>query len=205
MGDLTLETIEEIFTQKTKEDEPLGNDPESGEPVWIKKGPYGHYVQLGDSKTRKGIPKNYPLSDVDLDYGLQLLALPRTVGVHPESGETITADYWCYGPYIKCGKQNATLRGPETPLDVSVEKSVELLANRNKKSSELRTLGDHPGTGESLVVKDGRYGPYISDGKVNASLKGDLTPENITLEQAVELINQKRVAPKKKRTRKKKK
>ena len=205
MGDLTLETIEEIFTQKTKEDEPLGNDPESGEPVWIKKGPYGHYVQLGDSKTRKGIPKNYPLSDVDLDYGLQLLALPRTVGVHPESGETITADYGRYGPYIKCGKLNATLRGPETPLDVSVEKSVELLANRNKKSSELRTLGDHPETGESLVVKDGRYGPYISDGKVNASLKGDLTPDNITLEQAVEIMNQKRVAPKKKRTRKKKK
>ena len=205
MGDLTLETIEEIFTQKTKEDEPLGNDPESGEPVWIKKGPYGHYVQLGDSKTRKGIPKNYPLSDVDLDYGLQLLALPRTVGVHPESGEMITADYGRYGPYIKCGKQNATLRGPETPLDVSVEKSIELLANRNKRSSELRTLGDHPETGESLVVKDGRYGPYISDGKVNASLKGDLTPDNITLEQAVELMNQKRVAPKKKRTRKKKK
>ena len=205
MGDLTLETIEEIFTQKTKEDEPLGNDPESGEPVWIKKGPYGHYVQLGDSKTRKGIPKNYPLSDVDLDYGLQLLALPRTVGVHPKSGETITADYGRYGPYIKCGKQNATLRGPETPLDVSVEKSIELLANRNKRSSELRTLGDHPETGESLVVKDGRYGPYISDGKVNASLKGDLTPDNITLEQAVELMNQKRVAPKKKRTRKKKK
>ena len=205
MGDLTLETIEEIFNQEIKDDEPLGNDPESGEPVWIKKGPYGHYVQLGDSKTRKGIPKNYPLSDVDLDYGLQLLALPRTVGVHPESGEMITADYGRYGPYINCGKQNATLRGPETPLDVSVEKSVELLANRNKRSSELRTLGDHPETGESLVVKDGRYGPYISDGKVNASLKGELTPDNITLEQAVELINQKRVAPKKKRTRKKKK
>jgi len=145
---------------------------------------------------------------------LQLLALPRTVGVHPKSGETITADYGRYGPYIKCGKQNATLRGPETPLDVSVEKSIELLANRNKRSSELRTLGrsselrtlgDHPETGESLVVKDGRYGPYISDGKVNASLKGDLTPDNITLEQAVELMNQKRVAPKKKRTRKKKK
>ena len=205
MGDLTLETIEEIFKHEMKDDESLGNDPESGEPVWIKKGPYGHYVQLGDSKTRKGIPKNYPLSDVDLDYGLQLLALPRTVGIHPESGEKITADYGRYGPYIKCGKQNATLRGSETPLDVSVEKSVELLANRNKRSSELRTLGDHPETGESLVVKDGRYGPYISDGKVNASLKGDLTPDTITLEQAVELINQKRVAPKKKRTRKKKK
>ena len=205
-GDLTLEAIEEIFNEEVKEDEPLGNDAESGESIWIKKGPYGHYVQLGDSKTRKGIPKTYPLSDVDLEYALKLLALPRTVGVHPETEEPITADYGRYGPYIRCGKQNASLRGVETPLDITVEKSVELLANRNKRSTELRTIGDHPETGESLVVKDGRFGPYITDGKVNVSLRGDLTPDSITLEQAVELINQKRLAPARpKRKRKKKK
>lgn len=194
-GDLTLEAIENIFNEEVKEDEPLGNHPESSEPIWIKKGPYGHYVQLGDSKTRKGIPKTFQLSDVDLAYALKLLALPRTVGVHPETGEPITADYGRFGPYIKCGKQNATLRGPETPLDVTVEKSVELLANRNKRSIELRTIGDHPDTGESLAVKDGRFGPYITDGKVNVSLKRDLTPEGVTLAQAVELINKKRLAP----------
>ena len=205
-GDLTLEAIEEIFNEEVKKDEPLGNDPESGESIWIKKGPYGHYVQLGDSKTRKGIPKTYPLSDVDLEYALKLLALPRTVGVHPETKEPITADYGRYGPYIRCGKQNASLRGVETPLDITVEKSVELLANRNKRSTELRTIGDHTETGESLVVKDGRFGPYITDGKVNVSLKGDLTPDSITLEKAVELINQKRLAPARpKRKRKKKK
>jgi DNA topoisomerase-1 len=205
-GDLTLEAIENIFNEEVKEDEPLGNHPESSEPIWIKKGPYGHYVQLGDSKTRKGIPKTFQLSDVDLAYALKLLALPRTVGVHPETGEPITADYGRFGPYIKCGKQNATLRGPETPLDVTVEKSVELLANRNKRSTELRTIGEHPETGESLVVKDGRFGPYITDGKVNVSLKRDLTPEGVTLAQAVELINQKRLAPPRpKRKRKKKK
>ena len=132
---------------------------------------------------------------MDLAYALKLLALPRTVGVHPETGEPITADYGRFGPYIKCGKQNATLRGPETPLDVTVEKSVELLANRNKRSIELRTIGDHPDTGESLAVKDGRFGPYITDGKVNVSLKRDLTPEGVTLAQAVELINKKRLAP----------
>jgi DNA topoisomerase-1 len=205
-GDLTLEAIEEIFNEEVKDDEPLGNDPESGESIWIKKGPYGHYVQLGDSKTRKGIPKTYPLSDVDLEYALKLLALPRTVGIHPETEEPITADYGRFGPYIRCGKQNASLRGVETPLDITVEKSVELLANRNKRSTELRTIGDHPETGESLVVKDGRFGPYITDGKVNVSLKGDLTPDSITLEKAVELINQKRLAPARpKRKRKKKK
>ena len=203
-GDLTLETIEEIFNEKEPEDEPLGKQPETGEFIWIKKGPYGHYVQLGESKTRKSIPKGTPVAEVSLELALKLLALPRTVGIHPETGESITADYGRYGPYIKCGKQNASLRGTETPLDITVEKSVELLASRNKKSTELRTLGDHPETGETLVVKDGRYGPYISDGKVNASLKKEHVPNTITLETAVELINAKRAAPKRTRKRKKK-
>lgn len=201
-GDLTLDIIENLFNEEVKEDEPLGNDPESGESIMIKKGPYGHYVQLGEAKTRKGIPKTFPLGDVDLTYALKLLALPRTVGIHPETSEPITADYGRFGPYIRCGKQNASLRGMETPLDITVEKSVELLANRNKRSADLRTIGDHPETGESLVVKDGRFGPYISDGKINASLKGDLTPESVTLAQATELINQRRLNPPKKRKRK---
>ncbi len=206
MGDLNVEMIEKIFKEETKEDEPLGDDPNTGDAIWIKKGPYGHYVQLGDTKTRKGIPKNFSLSEVNLEYALKLLSLPREVGVHPETKEKITADYGRYGPYIKCGKQNASLRGKETPLDISLDKSIELLANRNKSSSEIKTLGEHPKTGETLVVKDGRYGPYVSDGKVNASLKGDSNPEDITLEEAVTIIDQKRLnPPKKKRTRKKKK
>ncbi len=205
LGDLTLNKIEEIFSQEAKEDEPIGKDPESGESIWLKKGPYGHYVQIGDTNKRKGVPKNYLLSEVNLEYAIKLLSLPRELGKHPENGEIITADYGRYGPYIKCGRQNASLKGPETPLDIKIDKAVELLQNRNKKSAELRNLGEHTDTGETLVVKDGRYGPYISDGKVNVSIKGDLTPENITLEQAIDLINQKRVAPRKKRKKRKKK
>jgi DNA topoisomerase-1 len=203
---LTLETINDIFKEKATEDEPLGDHPETNESVWIKKGPYGHYVQLGDTKTRKGIPKGYPVTEVKLDYALKLLALPRTVGQHPESGDPITADYGRYGPYLKCGKQNASLRGVETPLDVTLEKAVELLANRNKKSSELKSLGAHPESGKTIVVKDGRYGPYVTDGNINVSLKGDSTPDTVTLEQAVELINNKRLtSPRKKQKQKKKK
>ena len=205
MGDLNLETIEKIFNEETKEDEPLGNDPNTGDEIWIKKGPYGHYVQIGDTKTRKGIPKSFSLSEVDIEYALKLLSLPREVGNHPETNEIITADYGRYGPYIKCGKKNASLRGQETPLDITVEKAIELLASKNKTSSEIKTLGDHPKTGESLVVKSGRYGPYISDGKVNASLKGDVDPENITLEEATTLIDDKRLNPPKKKQRRKKK
>ena len=205
MGDLTLEIIENIFSQEAKEDESLGNDPETGESIWIKKGPYGHYVQLGETKTRKGIPKNYDLNSVDLEYALKLLSLPRDVGVHPDTNEMVTADYGRYGPYIRCGKQNAPIRGAGTPLDITLEQSIELLANKNKKTSELRNLGKHPETNEDIVVKDGRYGPYISDGKVNAALKGNLSPDTITLDEAVELINNRRQNPPKKRKKKKKK
>jgi len=206
MGDLTIDNIEKIFEQTIKEDEPLGNDPDSGESVLVKKGPYGYYVQLGDTNKRKGIPKTYTLSEVNLQYALKLLSLPREIGEHPDTKEMISADYGRYGPYIKCGKQNASLKGTETPLDITLEKSIELLANRNKTSSEIKNLGKHPKSGEELVVKDGRYGPYISDGKVNASLKGEWNPDNITLEEAVNIIDQKRLSPpKKRRTRKKKK
>ena len=204
-GDLTTEVIEKIFSEKTKEDTPLGNDPKSKESIWIKKGPYGHYVQIGESKNRKGIPKGFPLNEVDLQYALKLLSLPRTVGIHPETNESITADYGRFGAYIRCGKQNASLRGPETPLNISVEKSVELLANRNKKSTEIRTIGEHPESKKSIIVKDGRFGPYITDGKVNVSLKGSLTPETITLSESVELINQKHKSPAPKKRKQKKK
>ena len=76
MGDLTSEKIEELFQTEIKEDEPIGSDPKSGESIWLKKGPYGYYVQIGDTKKRKGIPKGYLLSDVDLEYALKLLSLP---------------------------------------------------------------------------------------------------------------------------------
>ena len=140
------------------------------------------------------------LSDVDLEYALKLLSLPREVGAHPESGEIISADYGRFGPYLKCGKMNVSLRGKETPLDIELPKAIELLKNRNKRSTELRNIGTHPDTGEALL-----YGPYLSDGKFNVALKGDLTPEKITIEQAVDLINQKRLTPSKKRKKRKKK
>ena len=205
IGDLTLEKIEEIFKQELKEDNPLGSHPESGEPIWVKKGPYGLYVELGENKKRKGIPKNFPVTDINLDYAIKLLSLPREIGEHPESGELLTADYGRYGPYIKCGKKNASLRGPETPLDISLERALDILANKNKKSSDIKALGEHPKSGKTIVIKDGRYGPYISDGKINVSLKNTNDIENLTLEEAVDLINQKQQSTPKKRSPKKRK
>ena len=203
LGDLTTDVIEKIF-KDVGEDIPIGLDPETNQDIWIKKGPYGHYVQLGDTKTRKAIPKGTLLTEVNLDLALQLLALPRTVGIHPETGIPIIADYGRYGPYIKMERSNGKLIGDITPLNVTLEQAIGILKERTKGSSELRKLGNHPDTGEELILKDGRYGPYIADGKVNASLKNDHDPEKITLDEAIVLINAKRAAPKRQRRKKRK-
>ena len=206
-GDITIDKAIEILNETPeKEDKELGTDPETGQIILLKVGPYGPYVQLGDTKSRKSIPKNVDLDTVKIEYALSLLALPRNVGEHPEGGEPIFADYGRYGPYLKMGKKNASLRGSETPLDITLEKAVELLANKNKKSSTLRSLGTHPESKEEIVVKEGRYGPYVSDGKINASLNNSYDSESVTLEQATELINERRAkGPVKKRRKKKKK
>ena len=202
VGDLTDDIIDSLFKDQ-REDAVLGKDPESKEDILLKKGPYGHYVQLGETTKRKAIPKGTEIDSVDLELAIKLISLPRVVGKHPDTGVDITADYGRYGPYLKMDKSNARLIGPATPLTVTVDEAVELLSKSKKGSSELKTLGKHPDTGEELVLKEGRYGPYISDGKLNAALRSGNDPNSITLEEAVELINLKRAAPKRKKTRKK--
>ena len=141
LGDLKEDKIESLFEKVTQEDKNLGIDSETGESVLMKKGPYGHYVQLGETTRRKGIPKSISLNDVNLVYALQLLSLPRKVGINLKTKETVTADYGRYGPYLRCGKQNAPILGPETPLDISLEKAIELLSNKKKpKSSPSATI-----------------------------------------------------------------
>ena len=204
IGDLTDDIIDSLFKDQRK-DARLGKDPKTKEDILLKKGPYGHYVQLGESTKRKAIPKGTDIESVDLDLAVKLLSLPRTVGEHPETGVSITADYGRYGPYLKMDKSNARLIGPATPLTVTLDEAVEILSKSKRGSSELKTLGKHPDTGEELVLKEGRYGPYISDGKVNAALKSDNDPNSITLEEATELINLKRAAPKRPRKKRRKK
>ena len=204
IGDLTDNIIDSLFKDQRK-DATLGKDPKTKEDILLKKGPYGHYVQLGESTKRKAIPKGTDIESVDLDLAVKLLSLPRTVGEHPETGVSITADYGRYGPYLKMDKSNARLIGPATPLTVTLDEAVEILSKSKRGSSELKTLGKHPDTGEELVLKEGRYGPYISDGKVNAALKSDNDPNSITLEEATELINLKRAAPKRPRKKRRKK
>jgi len=204
IGDLTNDIIDSLFKDQ-RNDESLGKDPDTNENILLKKGPYGYYVQLGETTKRKAIPKGTDIDNVELSLAISLLSLPRTVGMHPETNTPITADYGRYGPYLKMEKSNARLIGDITPLNVTLDKAVEILSKSKKGSSELRTLGKHPETGEDLILKEGRYGPYVSDGKVNVALKSDNDPASITLQEAITLINIRRAAPKKPRKRKRKK
>jgi len=205
LGDLTEKKVQEILNTTIESlSVELGKEPESGELLYLKKGQYGPYIESSETKKRKSLPRGMEPENVDLEFAIQLIGLPKTIGTHPETGDAVTSDYGRYGPYIRCGKLTAPLKPPPTPLNVTLVEAVEALASRNKKSTVLSTLGNHPETGEELVLKDGRYGPYITDGKVNASMPRTLSQESLTLEDAVELINQKRLAPKRKKRKRKK-
>jgi len=203
IGDLTSDIIDSLFKNQ-REDESLGKDPDTDENILLKKGPYGYYVQLGETTKRKAIPKATAVDKVDLDLALSLLSLPRTIGMHPDTNVPITADYGRYGPYIKMDKSNARLIGDITPLNITLDQALEILSKSKKGSSEIRNLGKHPDTGEDLILKEGRYGPYVSDGKVNAALKSENNPASLNLEEAVTIINAKRAAPKRPRRKRKK-
>ena len=206
LGDLNVEKALEIINQEINEDKELGTDLESGEKILLKNGPYGPYVQLGETNKRKAIPKGTNLSEVDLELGLKLIALPRTLGPHPETGEDVKADYGRFGPYVSAGKgKNGRIPANMSPLTIELTEALELINNRSSGPQELKNLGNHSETGESLILKDGRYGPYITDGKVNASLPREIDVEKLTLDQAIELINKKRAAPPRKKRRKAKK
>lgn len=206
MGDISIEKALEILAKDASQTQLLGVDNESGQSIYLKEGPYGPYVQLGDSKTRKSLPRGTEKENVDLKLAIKLLSMPRLLGTHPETGDEIRVDFGRYGPYLKVGDKNVKLPHPHDPLIVTLDAAVDVIKNRNKPSSDLKTLGKHPDTGEAITLKDGRYGPYVSDGKFNASLPKDISPDDVDLETAVSLINDRRAkGPAKKRRRRKKK
>ncbi len=177
----------------------LGAD-ENGEPITLKKGPYGIYVQLGEGKTpkRASLFKGMVADDVTLEVAKQLLSLPRTVGKHPDSGEDILAGVGRYGPYLLHQKKYTSLPADESPLTVGINRAVDILAQPKGKSASavevLKELGDHPEGGKVQVLK-GRYGPYIKHGKINATLPKGSEPMDVTLAEAIELIAKKASSP----------
>ena len=174
----------------------LGNDPESGLPVWLRKGPYGFYAQLGDAGTGKGkakekpkrasLPKGWDPATLDLERALALLALPREVGPHPESGAAITAGIGRYGPYIRHDGKYVSLKEDDV-LTIGLNRAVTLIAEA-PAGQKATTLGDHPGDGKPVTVRAGRFGPYVQHGALRATLPKSVEPETVTLEAAVALL-----------------
>ena len=189
----------------------LGHD-DAGEKVTLRAGPYGLYVQLGEvteenkKPKRSSIPKGMDPERIDLERALELLSLPRLIGMHPEDGEKVEAAIGRFGPYVKHGKTYASLKDPEEVLTIGMNRAVELIALKAARgggrtaAKPIRELGEHP-DGGSIGVYEGRYGPYVKWEKVNATLPETITKEDVTLEQAIELIAAKK--PKKKTAAKK--
>jgi DNA topoisomerase I len=177
---------------EVREDVVLGTDPASGEVVYLKSGPYGPYVQLGESDDgsrppRTGLPPDRKPEEVDLEYALRLLSLPRTLGEHPKTGKPVTAGLGRYGPYVQHARTYRNLTGADQVFTVTLEEALELLASR-RGPAVLEELGAHPDSGAPVELRDGRYGPYVTDGKVNASLPKGAEIASVTLEEAVELL-----------------
>ncbi|HXE17285.1 MAG TPA: type I DNA topoisomerase [Stellaceae bacterium] len=174
----------------------LGTDPVSGLPVTLRKGPYGNYVQLGEAVAKGEKPKRCSLprglapADVDLDKALRLLSLPREIGLHPEDGKPIVAALGRYGPYIKHGDNFRSLAPDDDVLTVGINRAVSLLAEprqaRGRGQRESLRSFDHA-DGKIMLYK-GRYGNYVSRDGVNATLPRDVTPEELTADQAANLL-----------------
>ncbi|HXM85479.1 MAG TPA: type I DNA topoisomerase [Stellaceae bacterium] len=212
----------------------LGTDPATGLEVTVKKGPYGPYVQLGETppkpeKRKKGekrakgekaekvelppkpkrasLPKGVSPADVTLELALKLLALPRDVGPHPEDGEIITANNGRFGPYIKHGKEYKSLAPDDDVLTIGLNRAVVLLAEPKKfrrgAPEPIKVLGDHPTEGGPVKIFNGKYGLYVSHDGINATLPGDIAPEELTMDRAVQLLAERaeRTGKKKPRTK----
>jgi DNA topoisomerase-1 len=142
------------------------------------------------------LPKGVSPDDIDLERALALLALPREVGPHPEDREPIIAGVGRFGPYVKHGKTYANLEAGDDVLNIGLNRAVTLLAEKMANPRRGRrfgadpgkTLGEHPDKGGPILVKNGRYGPYVSHAGINATLPSDMTPDTVTLEQAVGLL-----------------
>jgi DNA topoisomerase-1 len=174
----------------------LGTDPKTGEPITLRKGPYGIYVQLSEGKTakRSGLPKGVDAATVDLAKALSMLALPREVGLHPETGEMIQAGIGRFGPYLLHQKKYTTIPKDDDVLTIGMNRAVTVIAeaaNRKPGASAvevLRDLGKHPESGDDLKILKGRYGPYIKFGKANVTLPKGSDPATVTLEEILPLL-----------------
>jgi DNA topoisomerase-1 len=217
-ADLTVEKALALLKAKADGPKDLGADPLTGRKVYVQHGRFGHYVQLGETPPkvkgkapempkRASIPAAISASAITLDQALKLLSLPRDLGAHPADGEIIVASNGRFGPYVKHGDEFRSLEDGDDVHTITVERALELLTapkksrRRTATRTVLRTLGAHPQSGADVKLMEGRYGPYVTDGEVNASLPKIADPATFTLEAAVELLKARAEAGPSKRPR----
>ena len=177
----------------------LGTDPATGKVVTLRNGPYGLYVQLGEPEgkekpKRQSLLKGMTPDDVTLEKALALLSLPRELGPHPDDGEPILAGVGRFGPYVRHATKYKTVPADESVLDIGMNRAVALLAEakatgRGRAAAKaLRTVGNHPADEAPIELYEGRYGPYVKHGGVNATVPRDVKPDELTVDQAVALL-----------------
>ncbi|HEX2381267.1 MAG TPA: type I DNA topoisomerase [Acidimicrobiales bacterium] len=201
LDELTIDRAVELLNAP-KGDEPIGHDPDAGLPVYAKNGRFGPYVQLGDADTlpdgekpkMASLFQSMSLETITLDDALRLLSLPRVVGEDDDGVEVVVAN-GRYGPYVKKGDETRSLGSEEQLFTVTLDEARAVLAqpkqfgrSRSVPAPPLRELGNDPSTDKPIVVKDGRFGPYVTDGETNASLRKGDAVEGITVERASELL-----------------
>ncbi len=215
--EVTLDAALKLLEQAQLGDEPLGVDPETNKPVYLKTGRFGPYVQRGNPDDEEK-PQNASLlkgmnpADIDLETALKLLTLPRNLGDHPQQNQPIMAYNGRFGPYVKCGDETRSLPADISPIDVTLEQAVHLLSQPKQrgrgqaaKREPLKVFEESPVTGAKVQLLDGRFGPYVTDGTTNASLPKGTAVEELTFNEALDLLAARAaMGPPKKKAAKKK-
>ena len=227
-ADLTDEVARRLIEEKQRGPQSLGTHPEMGLEIYVKSGPYGPYVQMGEQQKdsdekpkRSSIPKNLDPETLTLDDAVKLLALPRRLGHHPETNKVVAVGLGPFGPYVrhdgKYGNFDKKLHTFESGgrkysvFDVTLPVAIEMLAQKKTRSAPepLKDLGKHPEDGKPVQIFEGKYGPYVKHGKINATIPKDADPKDVSLNEAVKMLAEKAAkkgakrGAKKKSTRKK--
>jgi DNA topoisomerase-1 len=204
-SELNFEHALQSLQKKAEGPTELCSHPDSGEPVLLKDGRFGPYIQCGDKM--KSLLPGMTIEEVTSEIALNLIALPKDLGKHPESGDMVKSDIGRYGPYIRCGKTTRSVIAPDSLFQLTLDRAVEILATEKAKAGArvIKELGIDPKTKMAIEIKDGRYGSYVTDGKINATLPKATTSDDVTLDIALQLIADKKAkGPSKRRFKKRK-
>ena len=191
-SELNIKDIEQMLVNKNSEPEVLSKDKESGENIELKKGRFGPYLKCG--KKMKSLPPGVTEDTLTSDIAEQVIAMPAEIGIHPENNKPIIKDIGRYGPYLKNDGKNKKVSLPDDILNITVERAVEIFASSGNQNSVLRELGKHDD--KEIIIKDGRYGIYITNGKINVTIPKDIDYTSLELSQAIDMINKKKAKKK---------